>query len=533
MAYSFLDDPYTGPATKALTPPEKGAPAKPPSDSTKSSSEPAKSSPDPDPLKIGEIGAGSAGATKQVAGYEAEKGKLTPPRMALPPKPEPKYTSPVEMWGSAAMVFAALGSLMTRRPAMAAMNAAAAALNGFQKKDAAAAATAMKTWEIETKNAIQLAEFQQNTYKQAMDSVDRKEMLAMQAGDAKDRAAVARVGALAKGYEDLPMYEALRHGGIAAGRDLQEKREKIAQDFKERQLEAGKQGAFMSARILMEQSPEFQSADSSRKMEMIHDLYDRYEQTKPAGLANFMPPKEVIDREIDEVGQLKRRPYTGRYAQTPHGVAVMNGVTQKYPDYDVRDFDASQQAIKAFGTGKQGDAVRALGVARQHLEVLERLGGALANKDVKKANQIVQAFKEQTGQSVPVEWNAARKFVAGELVKAGQGSGIGALGDRDEVMKTLDRAGSPDQIKDVLQVYKDLIGGQMVGLRNQYETATHRKDFDSRLGPDVAEFFTRKSAGETKSPGGPPPGAPSAVNDKGEKAFLINGQWVLEKDIGK
>jgi hypothetical protein len=57
------------------------------------------------------------------------------------PVPEPKKTDLVQQWGLAAMIFAMLGSFMTRNHTVTALNAATAAMKGFQESDKDATAT--------------------------------------------------------------------------------------------------------------------------------------------------------------------------------------------------------------------------------------------------------------------------------------------------------------------------------------------------------------------------------------------------------
>ena len=59
------------------------------------------------------------------------------PPVYKPPAPynAPKETSPIEMWGSLAMMFGMLASHFTRTPMITAMNAGSAVMNAFKQKD--------------------------------------------------------------------------------------------------------------------------------------------------------------------------------------------------------------------------------------------------------------------------------------------------------------------------------------------------------------------------------------------------------------
>src|ERR1700743_1377120 len=58
----------------------------------------------------------------KIKGIEDKASALTPPKLEQIPPPTPKSTNPAEVWGSAAMLFAGIGSLLTRRPMVSALN---------------------------------------------------------------------------------------------------------------------------------------------------------------------------------------------------------------------------------------------------------------------------------------------------------------------------------------------------------------------------------------------------------------------------
>ena len=75
----------------------------------------------------------------------------------------------MESFGSAAMALAGLGSLMTRRPLTNALNAGAAVMQAYHKNDMEAAQQAYQKWEVETKNAMAMHQFEQEAYRNAID----------------------------------------------------------------------------------------------------------------------------------------------------------------------------------------------------------------------------------------------------------------------------------------------------------------------------------------------------------------------------
>ncbi|MDE2096652.1 MAG: hypothetical protein KGL39_05340 [Patescibacteria group bacterium] len=275
---------------------------------------------------IGNIGAGADAAAKRIAALDASTMKLTPPELKLPPKPEAKNTDPVEAWGSTAMVFAALASFAVRGHATAAMNAAAAAMKGIQAKDKEITDQNFKEWEAQTKNAIDMANFQQNAYKTLLDTVQHKEDMAFKIGDAADRATEAKIRAVSAALQDPAMTAALDHGGIEEAAKLQTQREKTAQDFKERQLAVSKQMLQYNkdqAAFVVMQSDEFKQAqkdgDTVKMMELLAPT-DPAKFTPMVEKARNDKVKEVEAAQKEEdsaAGQAKRR--YDDWLQTPEG----------------------------------------------------------------------------------------------------------------------------------------------------------------------------------------------------------------------
>ena len=152
-------------------------------------------------------------------------------------------------------------------------------------------------------------------------------------------------------------------------------------------------------------------------------------------------------------------------------------------------YNTQLAADKNFAQGKLGSTVRSLSVATAHLDTLNSLADALDNGDVRLFNAVGNRFATETGQEAPIDFNAAKKIVADEIVKAIVGSG-GGVSDREAAAKTIDAANSPSQLKGVIRTYKELMGGQLGGLKQQYEASTGRKDFDRFLTPSVKDQLT-------------------------------------------
>jgi len=175
-------------------------------------------------------------------------------------------------------------------------------------------------------------------------------------------------------------------------------------------------------------------------------------------------------------------PLSGFALSRPGAQQIMARVMEINPNYSAKDFDVGKVAEKNFTSGKNGNAVRSFNVALSHLDTLGGLADALQNGDIKVFNKLGNAYATQTGAPAPTNFESAKKIVADEIVKAIVGSG-GGVADREAAANTISAASSPAQLKGVINTYKELMRGQLGGLRQQYETSTGRKDFDRFLSP--------------------------------------------------
>jgi hypothetical protein len=175
------------------------------------------------------------------------------------------------------------------------------------------------------------------------------------------------------------------------------------------------------------------------------------------------------------------------------------------------NFGAANKTLKDFSTGKQGNAIRSFNVSLSHLDTLDRLTDALGNGNTKIVNKVANEYAAQTGGTAPTNFDAAKKIVTDEVVKAIVGSG-GGVGDREAAAATIDKANSPAQLKQVISTYKELMRGQLDGLRQQYEANTGRDDFDRYLSDNA-----KNTAKGGKGAGAAPP----LTNSKG---------WTLHRD---
>lgn len=203
---------------------------------------------------------------------------------------------------------------------------------------------------------------------------------------------------------------------------------------------------------------------------------------------------------------------------------IIEAVKQYDPTYDQKNYTTYQVGLKAFGTGTQGNAVRAFNVGTEHLDQLGELGKALDNGDIQKVNAIRNWWKTNTGQDAPTNFNGLKAIVGAEIVKAIVGAG-GTGEERAQAARTVADASSPTQLFGIMQTYKGAMAAQLSGLRRQYEQSTGRKDFTRLLSPAAQAHLEQHDTGQGAGSNGP-----VKVNSPDEARKLTPGTRFITPD---
>lgn len=198
--------------------------------------------------------------------------------------------------------------------------------------------------------------------------------------------------------------------------------------------------------------------------------------------------KKIADYEID--------PRTTSI-KGGHREQVLSAVAQYDPTYDQNTFGSRSKAIKDFSTGAQGNSIRSFDVAIDHLDTLQKYAKALDSGNIRAINAIRNAWLSETGSTLPTNVQAVTPIVGAEVSKAIIGSN-NALADREELRKPLNNANSYEQIAGAAGAYKDLMAGQLKGLKKQYEDTTGKKDFDNRIRENTRNVLFGGSRGDGK-----------------------------------
>lgn len=438
----------------------------------------------PSGTQLGDVASGIYGPSMKLAEKHDETVKEgikkidsevapTPPKLQDAPNPKDYHTDPMQEFGSGAMFLSVFGSLLTKQPLTNALKSGAAVMQAKNAGDANAFKQAMDKWKVDTDNAWKMANWQQEVYKAAI-AKDETE-LRLQAASFKDKVMLHMADAKMAQQTIKDRDRALKKAQGPTERIIEMSNAAYDQVIKSGGTEEDANKAALKA---------YGEGTALSKGKDSESNPQEYEEWKKKPRARLIA--EGIKNGVPIASLIRGR---GKEADKQLGFA-QDYAKELYPDLDLakssEDYKNAVKAISAFGTGKQGDAVRSFDVAYNHADLMSNLASALGNGDVQKINQWSQAYEEEFGSSAPTNFDAAKTILADEINKAAVG-GAGALADREKISNTIKRAESPDQFKGAINTYKGLIVGQMDGMKRQYKTATKRDDFNTLLSPDVAE----------------------------------------------
>lgn len=178
---------------------------------------------------------------------------------------------------------------------------------------------------------------------------------------------------------------------------------------------------------------------------------------------------------------------------------------QRYnPDYDQTRYTAKNRAVSNFSAGPEGRTVRSLNVAIDHLNTLDEAVTAMDNGNYPILNTLVNKYRRQTGNPLATNFDSIKQVVSAEIAKAVVG-GQTALHDRDDMAQRASNSSSPAQLRGIVTEFKKLMGGQMRGLRRQYESNTGLKNFDDFLEPATKGELSKLGEHDTPSTRFPTP----------------------------
>jgi hypothetical protein len=221
---------------------------------------------------------------------------------------------------------------------------------------------------------------------------------------------------------------------------------------------------------------------------------------------DMMANRYLIDGTLPAIGAGKKG--AEAKSQILNRALAISGVTPAQAAANVvqgkQDVAGQTAAVKDFSSGLSARRVTANNTALNHLETMDKLAGDLANTDIRIVNAAGNAFARATGSAAPTSFDAAKQLVAAEVIKAVVQNG-GGVTERQEAADNIKSANSPEQLRGVIATYRELLGGQLTSLAQQYETGTGRKDFEKKLSPATRELLKKST------PTAAPNAAPAAT----------------------
>lgn len=199
-----------------------------------------------------------------------------------------------------------------------------------------------------------------------------------------------------------------------------------------------------------------------------------------------------------------------------HRERALTLVSQYDPAYDDTQYGNKRRAIAQFGSGPQGNTVRSLNVAIEHIDTLQRAAEAMKNGSFTPGNRAYNEVAKVFGQTPPNTFEGIRDIVSNEVVKGTIGA-TGALEDRKTAAEKVKASASPQQLKELMDGWVELMGGQVKGLERQYEGSTQLKDFRKRYLTDRTQAAIDLAESRAKPSSGSPTGG--AWNDEKERRY--------------
>jgi hypothetical protein len=138
------------------------------------------------------------------------------------------------------------------------------------------------------------------------------------------------------------------------------------------------------------------------------------------------------------------------------------------------DYQAQRGVLKDFTAGADSHTLNAINTARGHVDQGLQAIGALDNNNVQAFNKIAQFYNVQTGQPAPVEFNAIKNALAGEISKSLTGAGA-TVSEIANVGSDFSNASSPAQLRGVLTAYGHLLDSKQNSLKQQFDQGMQAK----------------------------------------------------------
>lgn len=182
------------------------------------------------------------------------------------------------------------------------------------------------------------------------------------------------------------------------------------------------------------------------------------------------------------------------------------------------NFKTAAAMAKFMTSGKGGNTMTAYRTATDHLDLLGQAADALDNGDVQSINRLSNAWKEQTGQAGPTNFNSVKAMLSGELANVAKVTGA-TDSEIATAKEQINRAASPEQLRGVIETNQDLMDQKAKEMFEQYQSGMQGTPDFSRGGMNPAR---RTPVNGNGNPLKPPAQAGPKVGDV-EGGFRFKG----------
>jgi len=220
-----------------------------------------------DAMRANASGAKAAGQTQSLE----ELLKNPPKNEDLPPPPVMKNTDPVNVWGSLAMLAAAIGGARTHTPAITALNAAAEVMKGVHEGDKENYDQAFERWKAANDNLLKSMTYQVNIYKAIMSGGLGMAKVGIAQENADTRVDVAELAAQSRSFGNDRLTQLLEMRDIEGAQKMIEDMEKTKIKLEQEAGKVGESKALTDQLSELHQSEEYRGASSYTKLKMDID----------------------------------------------------------------------------------------------------------------------------------------------------------------------------------------------------------------------------------------------------------------------
>lgn len=437
-----------------------------------------------------------------------------PEQQASSEPPQPNFGKDAMQWLAVSAVLAGITGALTRRHATNALSAFSGAINGYRQGKMDVFDQQYKTWQAENQKALEAS---RELWKRR-DAIlqDRKlnideKMARLQMIDSETQDQVGYQTAQMKNFLLYTHNQDLLQNKITQ-LELQTERLNNAKEQKDAES-VSKTGLTLAELTDAQKKIMAEVKQTAPPGETTQQFMQRYQQAwQQSGIG-------VVGQSVESVGDLigqgKMAPLSAFALRSQWGQNVMAYVKEHYPNYTGTEYAASQRTEIGFAQGKQGDQVRAINVAIDHLATADQLVDALQNGEVQRINQIGQQWAIETGSAAPTNLETASLIIGQEMVKAVVAGG-GGVTERSAAGSAFSNVKSPEQLHGAIQTVRRLMAGQLQGLERQYRSGVGgRRDFDEelRLSPQAREALKGLSSQEQQPGAAPTPNGPKGGTD--------------------